>query len=513
MKLISRCAAAAVLTLTAPCIQSAGAETVDIGNGSLAIAGPIPVADDSHPFGAVYTIDLDAAGYVEEEYFVSGKANVYTWNDPDKGVEVQSADAPYTTRIMVIRPKDKARFNGRVMVDIVNMTNGWDFNKMWAAMHVHLMEDGWAYVGITSKPNAVKALKVFDPKRYAPLSWANPLALDDARNCSEVPQDSSRDTENGLAWDIFSEIGKAIRSSGVFADFGVEKVFLTGYSQSGRFLYTYINGFHSRDRLANGKPIYDGYLMGGAPIGSAAQSINQCSENIAAPDPRAWLMKHDAPVIDVVGSMDVIGLIDTYPMRQEDSDDPTAPYRLWEVAGASHSWLYQNGFNVSAADVEKAGFANFADRIPPSCAMLEHPNDLRMHFAMDAALDALDAWATDGTPAPHADRIEVEKKDGQPAFVLDADGNQKGGYRLPELMVPTASYIAGEGDAWKTFKGCWSWSHAVPFTHERLKELYPSQGDFVAKMLAASRELIARKLLTPEDAERAMTAAGNVNIP
>jgi hypothetical protein len=47
----------------------------------------------------------------------------------------------------------------------------------------------------------VEALKTFDPRRYASLSFANPLPLDDPTNCATpntlIAGDSSRTTENG----------------------------------------------------------------------------------------------------------------------------------------------------------------------------------------------------------------------------------------------------------------------------------------------------------------------------
>src|SRR6476646_9292533 len=45
--------------------------------------GPIPVTADSYPFMAANkstpAFDLSKVGYVEEEYIVSGVANVYDW--------------------------------------------------------------------------------------------------------------------------------------------------------------------------------------------------------------------------------------------------------------------------------------------------------------------------------------------------------------------------------------------------------------------------------------------------
>jgi hypothetical protein len=67
-------------------------------------------------------------------------------------------------------------------------------------------------VGITAKPVSVVALKDFNPRRYADLSFSNPLPLDDPGNCSKVGRDSERTTENGLVWDIFTQVGAWMRS-------------------------------------------------------------------------------------------------------------------------------------------------------------------------------------------------------------------------------------------------------------------------------------------------------------
>ncbi|MGV4796839.1 alpha/beta hydrolase domain-containing protein [Rhizobium sp. F40D2] len=72
---------------------------------------------------------------------------------------------------------------------------------------------------------------------------------------------------------------------------------------------------------------------------------------IASPDPRAFFKRTMLrSSTSSVRSMS-LDLSIGFPMRQEDSDDPRSRYRLWEVAGASHSWLYQNGFNVTASGV------------------------------------------------------------------------------------------------------------------------------------------------------------------
>jgi Alpha/beta hydrolase domain len=66
-----------------------------------AVTGPLPVSASSYPFGAadhqLVPQDLAAAGYVEDEYLVSGTDNVYDWPETGPAV-VRTPNAPYTTR-------------------------------------------------------------------------------------------------------------------------------------------------------------------------------------------------------------------------------------------------------------------------------------------------------------------------------------------------------------------------------------------------------------------------------
>src|SRR5689334_6322883 len=66
---------AALLTSLVTAAGAAGATPLP------AVQGPLPSTDESHPFGgAAWQLqpqDLAEHGYVEEEYILSGKANVY----------------------------------------------------------------------------------------------------------------------------------------------------------------------------------------------------------------------------------------------------------------------------------------------------------------------------------------------------------------------------------------------------------------------------------------------------
>ena len=160
--MVRRCSfGLAVLAASLVCAGAAGAKTP-----IPKVTGPLPVTATSYPFGAadhqLVPQDSRAGGYVEEEYLVSGKANVYSWPAPGPAV-VRTPDAPYTTRMLVRRPAKRSRFSGNVVVEMLNPSNLFDLNIGWALSHEQFMRNGDVWVGITAKPIAVAALKTFDP--------------------------------------------------------------------------------------------------------------------------------------------------------------------------------------------------------------------------------------------------------------------------------------------------------------------------------------------------------------
>jgi len=198
-----------IVVLMALAVASPAAASGGGGTPLPHVTGPLPVTATSYPFGAAdHTLvpeDLSEVGYVEDEYLVSGKANVYSWTPP-AAATVRTPNAPYTTRILVRRPAKASRFSGNVVVEMLNPSNRFDLNIGWAMAHRQMVRNGDAWVGITDKPIDVVALKKFDLARYGSLSFANPLALDDPTNCpnpvsSVDSTTASRATEDGLAWD------------------------------------------------------------------------------------------------------------------------------------------------------------------------------------------------------------------------------------------------------------------------------------------------------------------------
>src|SRR6185295_18058516 len=69
--------------------------------------GPIASDKDNYAFLSANrvqaVVDLPKLGYVEEEFILSGNANVYDWTT-DGALNVKTPNAPYTTRILIRRP-------------------------------------------------------------------------------------------------------------------------------------------------------------------------------------------------------------------------------------------------------------------------------------------------------------------------------------------------------------------------------------------------------------------------
>ncbi|MBN2418531.1 MAG: hypothetical protein JXL81_04045, partial [Deltaproteobacteria bacterium] len=225
-------------------------------NGSTAIkvTGPVDIPQGSYPFNAadhsVVPQNLASSGYIEEEYFISGKANVYDYDSAGK-VIVKRADAPYTTRMLIRRPADKSRFSGNVVLELNNPTKLFDMDLQWMFCREFFIENGDIWVGITVKPVAVKALQKFNHERYKTLSMDNPAPEKERCEIKFSPlNDTTPETENGLVWDIVSQAGALLKSrdaSNPIKDYSVEYLIATGYSQTGGYLTTYINLIHPLD--------------------------------------------------------------------------------------------------------------------------------------------------------------------------------------------------------------------------------------------------------------------------
>jgi hypothetical protein len=454
-------------------------------------AGPIPVTADSYPFLAashsLVPFDLTKYGYVEQEFIVTGNANVYDWA-ADGSLTVKTEKAPYGSRILVRRPANASRFSGTVVVEPLGAARRFDWAMMYGYLNEHMMERGDAWVGITL-PAAADALKKFNPTRYAAVSFANPNPGEACPGAKGGPSP----TEEGLRWDMMSQVGALLKSGAAgtpLAGFRTEALYMTSQFAD---VVTYLDAIHSHARLANGKPVYDGYLLRnpGAP-----SRLRQCGTAPAANDPRRVVAKVDVPVIEVVAQGEVL---DSLAQRRPDSDEPGNRFRRYEIAGASHidHYAYDRAFPTFADQVAAVGAAQGTPDWPfnaPCDPAIPLSNDPRLKYAYDSTLVHLDQWARKGTPAPRASLIEV--KDG--AVVLDAAGNGVGGVRSPWVDVPAATYFTtspGPGT-------CRELGHTVAFEKSRLESLYGTDKNYRTKFAQSVDQLTKAGWFTESDAKK-----------
>jgi alpha/beta hydrolase family protein len=456
--------------------------------------GPV-VKQGSHPFLAAShdlpPLDLSISGYVEEEYTIGGTGNVYDWGG-DGTVIVKTPSVAYLSRILVRRPADRRRFSGAVVVELLYPARRWDWSMMWGYTHEQILERGDAWVGITL-PNSVGGLKRFDPVRYGSLSFKNPSP---GAPCPGAPNNTAPEIEDGLKWDLISQVGALLKANSPgtpFAGFNVRALYLT---TQGGDLVTYFKAIHSNARLATGAPVYDGGVLK-APF--TTSRINPCSPALPADDPRQKLDRLGVPVIAVAAEGEVLG---TYASRRPDSDEIGDRYRLYEVAGAGHIDKSAYFGFPSMADQMAAGNAlgtpawPFAAPCEPEIPLMDTPI---MSIAFDTAFAVLDDWVRKGKPAPRAPRIEV-KNAGTPqaSIVADRLGHGVGGVRTPFIDVPAATYSTNS-----TGPGtCREMGHKVPFDAARFASVYSSEKVYRDQVSASIEKLVKERWLTPGDARR-----------
>jgi Alpha/beta hydrolase domain len=474
------------------------------------VKGPLRVTAHSYPFGGAAherrPEHLRRFGFVEDEYLVRGRANVYNW-PPRSGAVVRTPGAGFVTRMLVRRPARPRRASGTVWVEMLNPSNRIDLNIGWALAHRQLVHDADAWVGITAKPVAIRALKNFEPGRYRSLSFANPLPLTDVRNCTTLqtglPGDSSRRTENGLIWDVYSQVSAWIHSRAASNPFRSERrrlqVYGFGYSQTGGYLATYIGALHRRVTRDNGgRPPYDGYLIGGAGGAfTGLAPINQCAPVPPVGDPRYEIRHLGVPVIRAMSQTDYLAGI---AALRPDSDRRADRYRHYELAGAPHATAAELLYAARVADIRRA------ERTVPSL-MCDHGPRSRFPVGLDfdAMVANLDRWVRHGVAPPHGRRIEVRHGQG----VLDRFGNLVGGLRSPDVDVPTSTWLAATtGPGFCSLAGL-----RQPFSPARLRRLYPTHRAYVRAVARDARRLERRRYLTRTDARYLIGRASRAGVP
>jgi hypothetical protein len=127
-------------------------------------------------------------------------------------------------------------------------------------------------------------------------------------------------------------------------------------------------------------------------------------------------------------------------------------------------------------------------------------NDGQQVFVLRSALRHLDAWATDGSAPPEAERLTVDEAATPPARVLDDQGNATGGVRTPVVDAPV-DVLSGL-PAPDASIVCLLSGSTVPIPDDQLAASYPSRNDYVARYEAATDNMIDAGFALEDDREQ-----------
>src|SRR5262245_56884236 len=428
-------------------------------------------------------MDLASQGYVEEEYFLQGAARTYEIpRDQMSNGTPAEATHPFKTRLVVRRPTLPARFNGTVIVEWTNVSEGFDNEVDWFHSGEHFVRAGYAWVGVSAQNVGVNTLKQRNADRYGQLDLT----------------DGGTVMNDGLSDDVFAAAGAAGRGRGgwpVLGPLRAERVIASGHSQSAGRLATYFNAVHPLS------PVYDAVVLHGG----------------------GGKMRTDlgVKIAKLLSETDVLGQVAT---RQPDTDK----FRTWEVAGTSHldfkhatelvklglrsrDTMLPNPPPTPAAGAGRAGRAGGPfGGAPGPYNGCNHPPLSRIpsEYVQNALYDHMARWLKDGTPPPTAPPITIGVDSERPYIVRDAFFNALGGIRLAEHDVATA-VNSGEN----TGSGfCFLTGWHETFDRTRLAALYSTHAAYVSAVKATTEKNLKAGYILKADADKTIAAAERSDI-
>jgi Alpha/beta hydrolase domain len=475
--------------------------------GPIALATPLRDPAHGYPYNAT-PLNLARMGYVEEEFFIEGQANAYNTPRGQTG-SVKDTGHPFKTRIVVRRPKSASRFNGTVIVEWYNVSQGHDGEYDWFQSAEHIVRAGYAWAGVSNQRVGVNALREWSPTRYGTL---------DVNEAGKITDDS-------LSYDIFTAAAVALRGKGsadVMGGLKAARLIAIGHSQSANLLYTYFHSVHSLI-----PHVYDAVILHGGG--------GKVSEEL------------DVRVFKLLNETDVTGQANN---RQPDTDT----YRQWEVAGTSHldakfsRMLAGLGLRVSGMDpVEGSppitgptisggagnGPSGNGDGVGSTNACKNPPfSRIPGYYVLNAVLDHTARWVKDGTPPPTATHIALRQlpplppgaqgangaRGGAPQgprweVLQDEFGNAHGGIELSQHAVPTATNTGqNEGGATGGERNCNLMGSYITWDDARLAAMYPTHAAYVAKVKQVTGKNLKAGYILKEDADATIAEAQRSSI-
>lgn len=399
--------------------------------------------------------DLAFEGYIEQEFFVSGQATPLSTSygsEPGESATANGQAKPFKTRIIVRRPDRAERFNGVVILEWLNDSNGFDADNVWLALQDHLVAKGYVWIGVSAQGfGGVEALRVWSPARYGDLRIENGGAM----------------AREPFSLDIFRQIAASLRRRDVAGILGVLKpttVIATGQSQSAIWLASFINSGLARTRAI------DAFLL----VSATGAKIDPATP---------------APVLRVVAEGDAASA------DAEAQPEDSAHFRQWEIAGTSH---VDRHLRAAREPVQLRDLgASVQATIGPKCKVPMIGTTPPAYMVEAKGLDSLVTWARGGPPVPSAPRL-VRQLDAEGRLQRDALGLSSGGIRLPDVAAPVGLNVGKNSGA----SACGSQGYYVPFDLSRLRSLYPSMAAYRRAVSRNVRENVVAGFLLPKDGDR-----------
>jgi hypothetical protein len=419
---------------------------------------------------------LAADGYEQQEYFASGTATAFkATSTPSDGKWsiTPTTQAHYATRILVRRPIDSAKFNGTVLVEWMNVSDG-ESAPDWQYLNPMLMRDGYAYVAVSAQ-----ALGVDGGKAILGSAAAGTEGL--------VQQEPARygslhHPGDQYALDMFAQIAKALKAPrpSVLGGLRPKRVIAVGESQSAYYLTTFADALQPKTNIFDGIFIHSRGGSGAPLSGSVTQH--------QGPDNLRIRTDLKVPVFMFETQTDLVQL--GYAPAQQPNTDRI---RTWEVAGTSHA----DTFDLGAVS-------------PTIIGCTQMINDGPQHEVVQAAYSAFEKWLVDGTAPPSPKPFKLDSVN-PPVLALDHNGNVIGGVRTPAVDVPVST-LSGAAPAGTTSL-CQLFGLTTPFSPAKLASLYQNQAGYLHAFTTSLDKDIAEGYILSADRAELLAQAMQVQIP
>lgn len=474
--------------------------------------GPIPVTAGSRPWGSIMdggAREALAKHYdcVEEEYFLSGVANVYgPATAPAPGLSpldyakqlralstLMRPDIPFTTRAIMVRPRDLGRFSGVVHLAPLHNLDGTTYAEknlmrngdVWIGLEVN----GGTRFGVEERPSGgIANLKNYDAQRYGeldipaglPSDWPDlqPGRLGEAfkklnfghpdANHEIFRQEISR--SYAQAPDIMTKMAEALRSNtpgNPLFGHKVRRVYTAGRSGQSTILAPYIDFHHEAARVRFGRVPFDGYMIrvGAWPAHRPTGSV----------------------LVIVLSEAELRNLPSSVVSELADTDDPM--FRYYEIPGVGHGLTARPNVSGGIGQVVPKGVQGISD--------IEGHSDYQPydHISLPviwAMFQAMREWVDKGVPMPKAARVVRDSK-APDGIARDRFGNAVGGLRLPWMDEPDARYVGVISEKNPLEGGM------IPFGDAQMRQLYGSKQAYQARIDARLNQMARDRWIAAED--------------